>query len=202
MKTIRSIAVGFIFAALFAVSAFAQTAPTTGAGKIVVINTAAFDDKAGITKYVNGMNALETEFKPVQTKLDGMVANYQKLGKEIETLRGELQKPNSPIKPETVQAKIDEYQKMEINIKREQEDAKVNFARRQQAVMGPILQDIGKAMSDFAKQKGYSMILDSAKLYEAGIILVEGDDKADVTKEFITFYNARPATTATTTTPK
>jgi Outer membrane protein len=199
MKTIRSIAVAFVFAALFAVSSFAQTTPASG-GRIVVIDTAAFADaKNGITKFVNAQNALDNEFKPVQTKLDGMIANYQKLGNEIKTLQEQISKPNSPIKPETVQSKIEEYQRMETAIKRESEDAKANYARRQQAVLGPIMQDIGKAMEDFAKQKGYSVILDSAKLYDAGIILVQGDDKADVTKEFIAFYNSRPSTTATTT---
>lgn len=206
MKIIRSIAVAFVFAALFAVSAFAQTTPATqpssGTGKIVMINTAAFDDKAGITKYVNAMTSLETEFKPLQTELDGMVNKYQTLGKEIQSLQEQIQKPNSPIKPESVQAKIEEYQTLEVSIKRKQEDAQRRFAARRDQVLGPIMQDIGKAMDDFAKKNGYSVILDSSKLYEAGILLVQVDEKADVTKEFITFYNARPATTATTTTPK
>ena len=57
-----------------------------------------------------------------------------------------------------------------------------------------------KAMQDFTKQKGYSLILDGAKLEEAGI-LIGFDDKYDITKEFITFYNSRPATTATTAKP-
>ena len=43
--------------------------------------------------------------------------------------------------------------------------------------------------------------MDGGKLEEAGI-LMGFDDKYDVTKEFIAFYNARPAGTATTTTPK
>jgi Skp family chaperone for outer membrane proteins len=201
MKIIRSIAVAFVFAALFAVSAFAQTTPPTtgGTGKIVIINTAMFDDKAGITKYVNAMNSLETEFKPLQTELDGMVTKYQTLGKELQILQEQIQKSNSPIKPESLQAKIEEHQTLEVNIKRKQEDAQRRFGARRDQILGPIMQDIGKAMEEFAKQKGYSIILDSAKLYEANILLVQVDEKADVTKEFIAFYNARPATTATTT---
>ncbi len=47
MKTFRLIAAGLFFAALFSVSSFAQTgASAAGTGKIVIINTAAFDDKA------------------------------------------------------------------------------------------------------------------------------------------------------------
>ena len=68
--------------------------------------------------------------------------------------------------------------------------------------MGPIRAEIGKALQDFANQKGYALILDAAKLDGAGLILAFDAAKVDVTKEFITFFNARPATTATTTTPR
>ena len=68
--------------------------------------------------------------------------------------------------------------------------------------MGPLHQDIGKAMQDYANQKGFDLILDAAKLDNAGLILAFNPAKVDVTKDFITFYNARPATTATTAAPR
>jgi hypothetical protein len=40
------------------------------------------------------------------------------------------------------------------------------------------------------------------KLEQAGLLLGIGDDKIDVTKDFIAFYNARPAGTAAAATPK
>ena len=92
-------------------------------------------------------------------------------------------------------------QNLELAIKREQEDAKNKAARREPQVMGPIRQEIGNALQDFAKQKGYALILDAAKLDGAGLILAFDAAKVDVTKEFITFFNARPATTATTAAP-
>ena len=61
-------------------------------------------------------------------------------------------------------------------------------------MISPVQQDISRVMQDFAKQKGYSVILDVSKL--AGAVLVYDEAKADVTKEFITFYNARSATGA------
>ncbi len=61
--------------------------------------------------------------------------------------------------------------------------------------MGPVRQDIGNALQEFAKKNGYMMILDASKLDGAGLLLAF-DEKYDITKDFITFYNARPATTA------
>ena len=200
MKRVSLIAVSVIFAAISAVTAFGQVPAASQAGKIVVINTAAFDDKDGITKYSNAMNALEKEFQPAQTEITGMINRYQTLATEIENAR--KASPTVPINQASLQAKVDEAQGLEINIKRKQEDGKRKFETRQQQVLGPILTDIGKAMDDFAKQKGYALILDASKLDGAGLILAVGDAKIDVTKEFITFYNARPAATATTATPR
>ena len=167
---------------------------------MAVINTAAFDGKDGITRYNSAMDALDNEFKPVQTKLQGYATRLNALRGEIE----KLQKPagNVPIDNSALSAKALEYENLGKQAKREEEDAKVNFERRQAAVMGPVLQDIGKAMQDYATQKGYDLILDAAKLDSAGLILAYNPAKVDVTKDFITFYNARPAGAATTgTTP-
>jgi Skp family chaperone for outer membrane proteins len=146
------------------------------------------------------MNALETEFKPAQTEIQTMMTRYQTLATEIENAR--KANPAVPINQASLQTKVDEAQNLEIQIKRKQEDGKVKFEKRQEQVLRPILSDIGKAMDEFAKAKGYALILDAAKLEGAGLILAVDLPKVDVTKDFITFYNARPATTATTATPR
>ncbi|MDQ6787361.1 MAG: OmpH family outer membrane protein [Acidobacteriota bacterium] len=205
MKTFRLIAAAFFFAAIFAVSTFAQTAPTA-TFRIAVINTAAFDDdKGGLTRYVTAANSLETEFKPLMAELQTMANKYQALQAELQTAQANQQKnPNVPIAPITakdLQAKADEYDKLGRELKFKQDDAKARYERREQAVLAPIRQDIGNAIQEFTKQKGYAMVLDAAKLDGAGLLL-GFDEKYDVTKEFITFYNARPAGTATTAAPK
>lgn len=203
MKRFSFIAVSFIFAAITAVSAFGQTAAQPSAPfKMAVINTEAFDGKDGITRYATAMNALEAEFKPLETEITGMVTKYNALGVEIKKLQDQAAAGTVPIDQKTAQAKVEEYQVLETNIKRKQEDAKARAARREPQVMGPIRAEIGKALQDFANQKGIALILDAAKLDNAGLILAFDAAKVDVTKDFITFFNARPATTATTTTPR
>ncbi len=198
MKTFRSIAAVFVFAAIFAVSAFAQapTAATPAAGKLAVVNTQAFDaDKGGITKYVNAMNSLEAEFKTTQTELQTMGNRLQALQNEIKVIQEGIQKnPGVPIAA-NANAKVEEYDKLAREFKFKQEDAKARFERRQEIVMGPVRQDIGAALQEFAKKNGYMMILDASKLDGAGLLLAF-DEKFDATKDFITFYNARPAATA------
>lgn len=204
MRTFRLIAASFIFAAIFAVSAFAQTGAAQPSNfKIVVINILAFDDeKAGITKYVNAMNTLDGEFKPVQTELQTMQTKLQNLANEIDKLRNANPAVPQANSAATLQAKIDEAQNLDRDLKRKQEDAKAKFEKRQQQVLGPVMSDIYKAMQDFATKNGYAMILDAAQLDSQRLILAFDPAKADVTKEFISYYNTRPAGTATAAAPK
>ncbi len=192
MRTFRLVAVSTFFALICAASAFAQT--TTG--KIGLINTQAFDDeKVGITKYVAAMNSLETEFKPVGAELTTMQTKIQALQKEIAGYQEIISKGGKiPIAAADLQKKLEEYDKMGRELKFKQEDAKVRYENRERIVMGPIRQDIGIAIQEFTKKNGYLMTLDASKLDELGFLLGV-DETADVTKQFITFYNARPATT-------
>jgi Skp family chaperone for outer membrane proteins len=215
MKTFRLIAAAFFIAAIFSASAFAQAA-----NKIGLINTAAFEDeKAGITKFINGRKSLNLEFK---TELDALGVLYTRIGnleKEIVALETQIkaaqanpQVPISPTLQTSYSTKADEYGKLGREYKFKQDDLKVRYERREQVLLGPILLDIGKAIQDYQKQKAYAVLFDATKLFQAGVLLA-WDDVTDVTVDFIKFYNTRPAaavtpvkvgttnTTSTTTVP-
>ncbi len=202
MKRFSFIAASFIFAAITAVTAFGQAAQPAAPFKMAVIDTGAFDAKDGITRYSTAMNALEAEFKPLETEIQGLITKYNNLGVEIKKIQDQANAGTVPIDAKSAQAKVEEYQTLELTIKRKQEDAKARAARREPAVMGPIRVEIGKALQDYAKQRGIALILDAAKLDGAGLILAFDEAKVDVTRDFITYFNARPATTATTTAPR
>ncbi len=198
MKTFRFIIVNFIFAAVFAVSVFAQAQP---AAKIALIDTEAFyDQKVGITKIINAYKSLDTEFKTTTTELENGVKRFQTLQTEIQALQARASDPNNkvPIDQNAARAKVDEAEKLQRDLKFKEEEFKTQLAKREAVILNPINQDIGKVLSEFATQKGYALILDSSKLGQAGVILAR-DKTADVTDEFIKFYNARPAGSAITT---
>lgn len=195
MKKFGSIAATFAFVVIFGTAAFAQATP----GKIGWVDTGAFgDEKEGILKYVNAYKALAGEVKPRETELVGIQTR-------IQTISADLQKMQAntavPIDEKTALAKRDEGERLtrELEFKKKEYDAFVQ--RRGGEVLGPINADIGKALSDFGKAKGYVAIFDIEKLAQAGAIL-HLDATANITKEFIVFYNARPAGAATASTPK
>ena len=196
MRKFSLIAASLIFAAIFAVSASAQTGDKVG-----LIAWDNFGDPAkGIKKYATALAALNQEFKVLNDELQAMIVKYQNLGKEIQNMRDTCAKAPTacPFKPEAIQAKIDELGQLERDIKKKEEDGKAKYQSRYATVMGPISNDIIKALNEYAEQKGYAVILDGAKLEESGILLGFAK-KTNITDEFIVFYNARPATATTTT---
>ncbi|REJ75917.1 MAG: OmpH family outer membrane protein [Acidobacteria bacterium] len=191
MKVLRLFAGSLIFSAIFAASAFAQATETV---KIGVINPFYFEqEQGGIAKYINALKSLDNEFKPDNQKLQTLVNRINALKTEIET----LQKQNGtvPVKAEDVNKKIEEHNRLARELEFQKKDAEARFESRQRVVMGPLMQDIGKAMQEYANQNGFSLILDASKLDNAGLVLAF-DRKLDVTQDFIKFYNARPAGTA------
>jgi Skp family chaperone for outer membrane proteins len=193
MKRFSFIAVSFVFAAVFASSAFAQ------AGKIGWIDTGAFaDEKEGVTKYVNALKALDAEMKPKVTELTGIQTRLKTLSDDLAKMTG-----NSaiPVDQKAVASKQDEGQRLqrEFDFKKKEYDAQVE--KRTNDVLGPVSQDISKAIQEYAKLKGYTAILDVDKLAQAGVIMYL-DPAASITKEFVVYYNSKTPATATTAAPK
>ena len=196
MKTIRLIAAVLFVAAFSALSTFAQTAAVpAGTVKIAVIDTGAFGAEQGIAKYISAAKQLDTEFQPRRSELQTMNTQLQGLAKEVETLRAQIQQPNSPVKPETLEQKADQAQKLQRDMQYKQQEAEAAYQKRSAAVMGPIVSDIMKSVQDFANQKGYAMVFDLNKMAQDGS-LIALSKTIDATDEFIAFYNKRPAGSA------
>jgi Skp family chaperone for outer membrane proteins len=198
MRRISIFAFSLVCVGLFSFAAFAQPG-APGTGKIGWIDTGAFgDEKEGVTKYINALKALDNEMKPKVTELQGMQTRLQNLAKEIDTMQSNTA---VPVKPEAIQAKQEEGQRLQREMEFKKKEYDANLETRSGAVLGPVSADISKAIQEYAKAKGFSVILDINALAQASAILAL-DNTANITKDFITFYNARPATTATATTPK
>jgi len=188
MKNFTVLTLTILFTLAFAAAASAQG---PAGGRIAVIDTLVFrDEKAGITKYVNALKAVNAEFAPVQTELQTLGTRIQTLDKEMTAMRDAQQK-GTPVDARAFEAKRDEYDRLLRDYKFKEEDAKVRYERRFSAVTTPLNQAIGNALNEYGKQKGYSIIFDISR-DTAGLIVSIPDEKIDITKDFIAFFNAKP----------
>ncbi len=192
MKNLRLWAFGTAILILFSISAMSQTAGTSPPSKIGWIDTAMFsDEKAGVTKFVGALKTLDAEFKPRVAELEGLQGR-------IKVIADELQKPANPavpVKPETIQAKRDDGERLQREFDFKKKEFEAAYSKRRNEVISPLTADILKVMQDFARQKGYGVIFDIGALAQTNALLVL-DPAVDITKEFVAFYNARPPAAA------
>jgi len=201
MKKISLLIVSFVFAAVMAASAFAQVAQP-GAGKIGWLDTGAFaDEKAGVTKYIGAIKSVEAEMKPRVTDLQTLQTRLKTISDDLAKMQAACQNPAIPCDTKAAAAKQDEGQRLQREFEFKKKEFDAAYDKRSGEILGPISADIMKAVQEYAKQKGYLAVLDIAMLDQAHVILAL-DPTADITTEFIAYYNTRPAGTATTAVPK
>ena len=94
MKRFNLLAVSFLFAAIFSVSAFAQAGAVPAASKIGWLDTGAFaDEKEGVTKYVAGLKALDNEMKPRVTELQTMQSKLKVISDDLAKMQANTAVP-------------------------------------------------------------------------------------------------------------
>jgi Skp family chaperone for outer membrane proteins len=216
MKVIRATAAVAFFVALTAASVFAQTRPAAGTGtqprpavtpaptapsaaavsvpdsKVALIDSSAFaDEKQGIAKFVSALKRVNAEFQPRQAEL-------QNLQQQIEKATSDLQKAAPVQDAKVTQQQQEKIALMEKDYKRKVEDAQLAFNQRLEQVLGPIYEDIGKALDAFARARGITLILDVTKIQG----IVSAADAMDITRAFIAEYNSKNPATASITPPK
>jgi len=206
MKIIRAIAAVAFFAAISAASVTAQPKPTTTSTpaltgsatgnvpetKLALVDTDQFlDEKAGIVRLVTAAKKVENEFLPRRTELQGLQTQIDKLTADLQRTAAVQDQKVSAQQQETIDQK-----KRELT--RKTEDAQSGYQKRLQDMLGPIYDDIGKALDAYAKAHGITLILDVTKIQG----IVSASESLDITKAFITEFNSKnPATASLTPTP-
>jgi Skp family chaperone for outer membrane proteins len=215
MKRVSLLAVGLVFAAACGITASAQPAgvPAQTAapipGKVVWLDSSAFgDDKQGIQKYIQAQKSLETEVKPKSDELKSIQTQLQGLQTDIENLQKQgTTNPaaNQQALAKQIQDKTDQGQTLQRSFEFKQKEAQAYYQKRAAEVLGPIQQAIANSLKEYAKSKGFTVVLDIAVMagdQQTPSSILYLDQSADVTKDFITYFNRTGgAATATTTKP-
>jgi Skp family chaperone for outer membrane proteins len=210
MKTFRLIAAAALLTAISILPAYAQgggaarpaqrpaatpAAPAADNGPVPVstialIDTDAFsDEKQGITRLVAAVKKVDAEFTPRRTDLQGLQAR-------IKGINDDIAKTKDVADPRTLQTKKDQADQLQRELDFKAQGAQADYNKRLQEVVGPIYDDIGKALDDFARRRNITLMLDAAKI---GPAIITAAPTMNVTGAFITEYNSRPATASATT---
>ena len=200
MKVLRTLVAALAVAAF---TILAQTLLTMGASSaetipppaapanIAIIDSSAFsNDKTGINRVMNGMKTLDAKFQPLRAEIRGMV-------ERLSTTRSDIQKKRLAQDPRVTQQQTEEADRLEVQIKRKQEDAQVSYQKESAALLGPLQNEIAGALNTYAQANGITLVLDANR-----VPIIYAAQSLDITRAFIDDYNRKyPATPATTIAP-
>lgn len=174
----------------------AQATVNVPVSKVAVIFSAAFQDpKQGIAKFTVLITQLNSKYQKTQDDLNQVARSIQALQDEITKLQGSASA--APISPQTVQQKIEQLDQMKKDYQRRGEDAQAAYQKDRQQIFGPLQENVGKALDAYAKSRGITLVIDASQT--EGILYAA--DGIDITRAFISDYNAKNPATASAATP-
>lgn len=151
--------------------------------KIALVDTTMFgDEKTGIKRYLNAVNTVQRGFDARNAELRNLQSQIKAIADDITKLSA-----NSVVSQDTIRAKQDEGARLQRELKYKKEQADADFEKRYAEVVGPVSTEIGKAMDQYASQRGFTMVLDLSKLLPA---LLTWSPATDITQAFIADYNS------------
>ena len=156
----------------------AQVPVQTTPAKVGIINTNAFaNPNGGITRLVNALRTLETEFKPRRDEITTLVGRLNSL---------QQVPPNTP--PAQLVTRRDQAITLQTDIQRKQEDARVAYAKRLSALTDPIRASVFSALEAYGKQRGIDVWIDLSKFPEGVLVVNPGTDQ---TAAFVRDFNSK-----------
>src|SRR6185369_4126339 len=177
MKVFRIIVAVAAFA-VFALMVHTQTRPAAGPANVAIIDSSAFsDEKAGIGRVMAAMQQIEARFQPLRVEIRGM-------RDRLATMRSDIQKKRQVQDAKLTAQQTDEADRLELTIKRKQEDAQASYQKESLAALDPLQKDIGDALTAYAQSKGISLLIDANR-----VPIVYAAANLDITKDFIADYN-------------
>lgn len=188
MKVFRISIAATMFAA-FAILAYTQTRPAANPAapatrpaaapaNIAVIDSREFaDEKAGISRVMAALKALDAKFQPLRTELRGM-------RDRLNTMRADIDKKRAIQDQRTTAQQVEEAERLEVQIKRKAEDAQASYQRESAAALEPLQKDIFNSLTAYAQSKGLSLLLDLNT-----VPVIYSAPAVNITKEFIADYN-------------
>jgi Skp family chaperone for outer membrane proteins len=188
MKSFRLLVLSLL-ATVLTVSLSAQPAKTpvvkaVEPARVAYVNSNAFLEPAtGIKQLVKAYQALELEFAPQQQELTLLQEKLRTIVAEIQKLRAEAT-PNTKAIEEKQTAGV----ALQQELQGKQQAAQQAFQQRQQELQGPVSAELGKEIRLFAQERDITMLFDLAKLGEG---LLDAKPEADLTADFIAFFNAK-----------
>jgi outer membrane protein len=145
------------------------------------------DIKIGVVDLIKALNESESG-KKAKTELEGLIKSKQatldEKSKNIEKMKGELEKQASILSAEARKAKEDELERMIREYQRMVADSQGEVKKKENDYTAGIVKELRVIIEKIGKDEGYTVILEKAE----GIVLFSKEN-LDITDTVIKKYN-------------
>lgn len=156
--------------------------------KPMPVSSVAWINSDDFTHEEGGIKVLVRVLKELELEFSGTQDDLSLLSSKLQTIIGELNRlqAGGETNAEAIKQKQTEGLKLQQELQTRQQQAQQAINAAQQEKQGPISQEIGKALTVFAKERDIGILFDIAKM---GDSLIVAKPELEVTEEFITYFN-------------
>lgn len=156
-----------------------DTASAAGAPKIAVIT---FQEAVAAT------NDFQRRYADLQKKYDPKRQQIKTLNDDIASLQKELQAQSATLSDAERANKAKLLDDKQKELKRTGEDAQSDFQQDMQQTFGTVAQKVAETVDAYAKEHGYSVVLDRDQQVP---VVIYANESSDITKAIVTAYNVK-----------
>lgn len=142
---------------------------------------------------------VEAELKAYGAQLENQLkAKYAEYQKKLEDFQANATKWVDAV----AQDKQNELQMLQQQFQKFQQDAEQSFAKKQQDLMAPMIDKVGTAINDVAKENGYAFVITLNAAGSGEKVLLYKDSQFDISNLVLKKLGVTPTAAAPTTKPQ
>ena len=184
-------------AALLTVTALAQTGTAAAANPAAPSASA----RIGIINIQNAIvmtNEGRRDFEALQKKFEPTQSTLNNLNQEIDNLKKQLQTQGDKLNEQSRADMVKSIEAKQKTLQRQVEDAQADFQGQQNEIANRIGGKLLEVLDKFAKQGGYSVILDVSGQQSPVLWAAQ---TSDVTQDIVNTYNSQSSVAAPVSAP-
>lgn len=155
-------------------------------GKIGTIN---------IEQAIFASNEGRRDFEQLSKKLEPKQAELKGRSDELDTLKKQLQAQSDKLNDDARNELVKQIDQKQKSFDRDVQDARDDAQSQQNEIAQKILQKMAPLLSNYAKENGYGLILDTSQPWPQGPVIMSGPP-FDLTKTIVDAYNAQSGVAA------
>ena len=167
-------------------SAASTTSEAGTGGKIGTIN---------IEQAIFASNEGRRDFEQLSKKLEPKQAELKGRSEELDTLKKQLQAQSDKLNDDARNELVKQIDQKQKSFDRDVQDARDDAQSQQNEIAQKILQKMAPLLSNYAKENGYGLIIDTSQPWPQGPVIMAGPP-FDITKTIVDAYNAQSGVAA------